>query len=30
LSERVERLEALVTHLAGELGVSLDELKGSL
>jgi len=30
LSERVERLEALVTHLAGELGVSLDELKGRL
>jgi uncharacterized protein YceH (UPF0502 family) len=30
LSERVERLEALVAHLAGELGVSLDELKGRL
>ncbi|MBN3757068.1 DUF480 domain-containing protein [Paraburkholderia sp. Tr-20389] len=30
LSERVERLEALVTHLAGELGVSLDDLKGRL
>ncbi|MEM5339968.1 YceH family protein [Paraburkholderia azotifigens] len=30
LSERVERLEALVMHLAGELGVSLDELKGRL
>ncbi|ACC74438.1 YceH family protein [Paraburkholderia phymatum] len=30
LSERVERLEALVVHLAGELGVSLDDLKGRL
>jgi len=30
LSERVERLEALVAHLAGELGVSLDDLKGRL
>jgi len=30
LSERVERLEALVTHLAGELGVSLDDLNGRL
>jgi uncharacterized protein len=30
LAGRVERLEALVAHLAGELGVSLDELKGRL
>ncbi|MEM5385803.1 YceH family protein [Paraburkholderia phymatum] len=29
LSERVERLEALVERLAGELGVSLDDPKGS-
>ena len=30
LSERVERLEALVTRLAGELGVPLDDLNGSV
>jgi len=30
LGERVERLEALVAHLAGELGVSLDDLKDRL
>jgi uncharacterized protein len=30
LSERVERLEALVAHLAGELGVSVDDLKDRL
>lgn len=30
LGERVERLEALLAHLAGELGVSLDDLKDRL